>query len=444
MRQSLLLGLCAVILFVTPGRSENASSTLSRTTFSVVVGGDLGLNADKQPVLSTGTIKHGSLISWASIVSGLDGAINGDINFANLETVVTDRNDLRATQKSFNFRSHPDGIEHLLRAGFNLLSTANNHAIDYGREGIRETITHLDRLKDRGLLLAHAGVASNRKTAVLPAVFSIKGLRVGFGAIGIDSGGRATDSAPGQLAWRSPDDENAIVHSLEESGVNFRILSVHHGQELNPYPEDYTRNTLRRILSTSQINLILGHHAHVVQGIELINGSPIFYGLGNLLHPGMADNSRFGACADYGILAKLHYRVSAAGKAELAALEVFPLTQMHARAQRLEAKRSAERIRIINDLSAKLKGQATSAVGVQLAVQNDGSGLYCSAVSIWEDDDISTLCRNWRVDETDLRPASGSCPAYAVASRSREVRLKKRSAQRSNDNSWIRGAFEQQ
>ena len=98
----------------------------------IVVGGDIGLSGSDQPVSAKGAYRHGARYDWADLTRHLGLLVNGDINFANLETVVTDKNSLPPTPKKFRFRSHPVGVQHLVKLGFNAFSLANNHAIDYG------------------------------------------------------------------------------------------------------------------------------------------------------------------------------------------------------------------------------------------------------------------------------------------------------------------------
>src|SRR6185369_7941098 len=107
----------------------------------------------------------GELIGWSEPIAVIAPEINGDLNFANLETVVTDRNDLVAEQKLFTFRTHPEAVRQLVRRGFNLFSAANNHAMDYGYDGARETIRHLDLIAGEGGLVAYAGLGADRNEA---------------------------------------------------------------------------------------------------------------------------------------------------------------------------------------------------------------------------------------------------------------------------------------
>ena len=129
--------------------------------------GDVGLNRSNQPVEAKGA-RRGGFLSWEDMTAGIAEDINGDLNFMNVETVVTDRNDLARDTKGqsgpFNFRIHPNGLRHLVSRGFNLLSLANNHSMDYGVPGLKETLQHVGALEKERLAVA-TGIGMNRDEA---------------------------------------------------------------------------------------------------------------------------------------------------------------------------------------------------------------------------------------------------------------------------------------
>lgn len=370
-----------------------------RRELTIVVGGDLGLNGHMQPVAPHAALKHGANIPWALLTERLAPLIDGDLNFANLETIVTERNDLRPEPKTFNFRSHPAGVRHLVKLGLNLLSTANNHAMDFGSAGAMETISLLDRLKQDGLL-AHAGLGRDREEAGHPSLIDIKGARVAFSAIGIVSGGfphhRASHDRPGQLAWQSPEDFEDATQRLAFANAEYRILSVHHGSEREVRTD---RNAIRKLrheaVAQRGIDLVVGHHAHVVQGIEVTQGRIIFYGLGNLLHPGMQNMAGFGICRDYGLLARIHLASDETGHLVMRAVEAIPLADMHLRATRMSADEAQMRIHVLNHLAAGLDDTASDSRGMRFSIRADGSGLYCAPGADVEPGKAGALCRGW-------------------------------------------------
>jgi poly-gamma-glutamate synthesis protein (capsule biosynthesis protein) len=365
-------------------------------TLTITLGGDLGLNAHGAPVEAEGARRHGTMLGWEALTAGIRPLLDGDINFANLETVVTDRNDLQPEAKAFNFRSHPAGVRHLAAIGFNLISSANNHAIDYGLAGLAETMAHLEVLQREGRILAHAGVGATRRAAGEPRVLVVQGVEVAFAALGIDSGGRAGPSRPGIMAWRAPEDVADVIERLGRASAGYRILSVHQGQERDVTPDRETIRKLRHdALLEGGIDLVVGHHAHVVQGVEITDGRLVFYGLGNLLHPGMQNMGVFGICQDWGLVARLHLAGPAEGRIRLRAVEAIPLTDMHWTAKPLPPERAAERIHVLNHLAAGLDHATSGARGLRFAPQADGSGLHCEPGADAEPGRVGSLCKGF-------------------------------------------------
>ena len=84
----------------------------------------------------------------------------------NVETVVSDRTDLprdtKGQKRPFLFKTHPAGIRHLVRTGFNLASLANNHSMDFGVPLLKQTLRHMKAMEKDGLL-AYAGIGLDRE-----------------------------------------------------------------------------------------------------------------------------------------------------------------------------------------------------------------------------------------------------------------------------------------
>ncbi len=395
-----------------------------RREATIVIVGDTGLGGSMMPVHPDGGVRQGSRVAWSAMTGGIRHLINGDLNFANLETVVTDRNDLTAVEKAFNFRTHPAGVQHLTDIGFNVFSTANNHAADFGERGVRETLAHLARLEGRGMQ-AHAGVGSDREAASRPSVIDVKGTRVLLSAIGIGAGAnRAGDQRPGQLAYGSHDDFARIVSRLEDTPGDYRMLSVHHGIELDVTPGEGDVRKLRdSAVRDAGVDLVIGHHQHVAQGVQEVDGKLIFYGLGNFLHLGTQDMSRFNMCRDYGLLARVHLASGADGRLAAQAIEVVPLTGMHARTAPMRSSEAAARVQVLNHLARGLDHGAGIARGVRFVAQPDGAGLACLAGAEQQPGRIGALCKGWREpdapSEALARQIQASCGGGAIAAASR-------------------------
>jgi len=383
---------------------------------TIVVAGDTGLNENMQRVVPAGGYKWGTLHPWQDAIAGVRADIEGDLAIANLETVVSDRNELRAEPKQFRFRMHPEGVRHLVRAGINVFTTANNHSMDFGAEGARDTLRHLDAIKADGLI-AHAGLGLNYAAAAEPAIAEIKGARVAIGAIGIVTLGlghhRAGDARPGQLAYHSDEDFAQITRRLSAASAGYRILAVHYGNEFDVFTSpDQIRRLRGEAVRGAGIDLVIGHHQHVVAGVEMVDGRLIFYGLGNFAHFGTMDMGRLNACRDYGLIGRVHLRIDA-GRTSIRAIEAIPIKATHLRPARFPAAEARRRIEILNALSARLDDAASGARGVRFRPVGDGSGLYCGPQAEADGGRIGALCARAAasdpVDAGSARAAIAAC-----------------------------------
>jgi poly-gamma-glutamate synthesis protein (capsule biosynthesis protein) len=264
---------------------ENTEHQLDGTrTLIITLAGDVGFNSNKRTVRPDGVYDDG-FQRWQDTTAAIAREINGDLNFVNVETVVTNHNNLRPDLKGqrspFNFRMHPNGLDHLVAIGFNLLSLANNHSMDYGQAGLRETLLHVARIKAKGIPLAVAGIGMNREFASQPDIVDIKGYKVAFAAIGIVTNNlarhRAGSSTPGQIAYRFDDDYALVRQRLVATPADLRILSIHYGIEGRVRTDAKQIAEWRGMAAQKDgIDLIVGHHAQVVRGVE-INGSSLIF-----------------------------------------------------------------------------------------------------------------------------------------------------------------------
>jgi poly-gamma-glutamate synthesis protein (capsule biosynthesis protein) len=366
---------------------------------TITLTGDTGYSRNGQPVEPEG-IRRGDFQTWAETTSRIDDQINGDLNFTNIETVVTDRNDLTPDLKEqsapFNFRTHPNGVRHLVSRGFNLLSLANNHSMDYGLGGLKETLQHVGKLQDERLAVA-AGLGMNSEQASRPQRVSVKGSEIAFAATGIVTNNlerhRAGADKPGQSAYRFDDDYAEVRRRLVAAPADYRILSIHYGEEGRVRADAKQFADYRGLAAQKDgIDLIVGHHAHVVRGVEIAGDSLIFYGLGNFLHPGTADINGKGICRDHGLMARVHLKKAADGKLKLRAVEAIPVADTHLRPRPMTGAEGAARIHALNYLDADLGGVR----GIAFTPQPNGTGLYCLAGAEKEGGSIGALCKGYR------------------------------------------------
>lgn len=351
--------------------AHTAFAQPAETQVTLVLAGDTGLNGSFEPVYASYGVKHGARLAWADATGDIAREINGDINFANLETVVTDRNDLSPNLKLFGFRTHPTGVKHLMQTGINVFSTANNHSMDFGLEGARDT---LRQLADLGA--THVGLGSNRLAARTPRQMVLKGKSFAFGAVGIIGSGYGSpadgEERVGQLSY-SERDFGEAASALSATAADYRILSVHYGQEFEVNTGASDQQRLSGALAQG-VDLVVGHHHHVVNGVEIVGSKAVFYGLGNFLHWGTQDMGRFDMCRDYGLVARVHLAAGPGERLSVRAIEALPITQMHKTPRVMSGEAGIARIHVLNHLAKRF-----GAAGVRFAPQPDGTGLYCAA-----------------------------------------------------------------
>ena len=348
----------------------------AKADLTITFGGDVNFNKTKQAPLADGIDVRGRKYLFADTTVGIRSLIDGDVNFANIETVVTDDRNLPAQPKTFVFRSHPNALRHIMDLGFNLFSLANNHSYNHGFGGLDETLESMDQLAKEGRVFTHAGIERTREGFQSARIMKVGAHTIAFASIGITNDQfRATDSRTGVLSYRNEPDYTLVLKSLREAQADLKILSIHAGVEMKTSTESDLRVRFERAIEEGDVDLVLGHHPHVVRPIANINGRAIFYSLGNYLMLGAADIGSREVGSDYGLFGRAHFAWDASAKRlKLQAVEAVPLTQMHISPKPLGPKAAAERIRYLNQLSRADLGLSKA---MQFTVQPDGSGVAC-------------------------------------------------------------------
>ncbi len=401
-----------------PGKSADRAAR----QFTITLAGDTGYSPHMAPVNPRTSSKSGRSLTFEQAFAPISRDVNGELNFVNVETVITERNDLprdtKGQGKPFNFRSHPNGFAHLVKNGVNLFSLANNHSMDFGEAGLRDSLRHATTLMKTGLK-AHAGVGLNREEASRPKLVTANDAKVAFSAIGIVTNNlarhRAGNDKPGQIAYRFDEDFRHSVDRLKtEMKADYRALSIHYGVEgLVRADADQLSNWRRE--AKDGVDLIIGHHAHVVRGVEMTdNGALIFYGLGNFMHHGTADITGNHVCRSYGLFARVHVAEAADGTWRTRAVEAIPVTNVHISPRRYSSvEQSHFRVHALNYLGETLDNSASGARGMRFTPQADGSGLFCVEDATSDGGKIGALCKGWRpapaIPASLRQTIAGSC-----------------------------------
>lgn len=223
-----------------------------------------------------------------------------DLAFANLESPFAENGPF--FEERMVFRAHPSMVEGLTAAGFDVVSTANNHTRDAGSHGIEFTLRHLEKHGIRAV-----GTALRAEERAKGVVLERKGVRFGFLGYTFDQrNGNHADDDP-RIAMMDARTVGRDVEALSRE-AQVIVVSMHAGWEYWTKPNDLQVSFARAAIDAGA-TIVAGHHPHVVQPVEVYKHGVIFYSLGNLVfdqaqRPGV----RQGAVAEVGFEGtKLHW-----------------------------------------------------------------------------------------------------------------------------------------
>ncbi len=212
--------------------------------------------------------------------TGNDGAMRrliegADMALANFENPAPD--DPRWHTSGTVFNADPDLIDGLVDAGIDYVSLANNHIGDAGNAGILQTIANLDA---RGL--AHSGAGEDLKAARKPALLEAKGVTVAV--LGYDAIARAYFAAEGEpgSAQLSLTRTRNDIKAARKAGADVVVVFPHWGTEYQARPFAAQQQLGRDIIDAGA-DMIIGNHAHWAARMEVYEGKPIWYALGNFV-----------------------------------------------------------------------------------------------------------------------------------------------------------------
>lgn len=234
-------------------------------TIVVTAGGDCTIGCtNNQRTRKSGFANVVAEKGYAWPFSGLTGVFSeDDLTLVNFEGTLTDSTD--AVEKLFNFKGPKEYAEILTLGSVEAVNLANNHFHDYGEQGKRDTMAALDI---EGIVYCGSGMT---------AIYETRGVKIGL--IG--------NTFPYSNGKR---DISAEIQELRSQGCQIVIASFHWGSE---YEADFSRDqrNIGRAAIDAGADVVIGHHPHIVQGIEYYNGHYILYSLGNLVFGGNTDPS---------------------------------------------------------------------------------------------------------------------------------------------------------
>jgi len=266
-----------------------------------------------------------------------------DVIFGNLETVLSKNG--KPIEKRILLRVDPENVHYLKDTGFNIVNLANNHMIDYGRVGLIDTLNILEEND-----IKYIGAGRNIKEATKAVIIEKDDLKIGF--IGFSSVGISAGVSKHGCA---PLNRGLILSALRglRKKVDTLVISIHWGVEYAVYPSP-KQQRLARILIDNGADLIIGHHPHVIQGIEEYKGRLIMYSLGNCNFATEQDNHYGGT--NIGIMLSIQFSKRGMEKYELIPIEIG----LNYSPYLLTTDKKQEVLELIKRISKPLKNGITS------------------------------------------------------------------------------------
>lgn len=209
-----------------------------------------------------------------------------DLRIINLETSITKSED--CTDKGISYRMSPENVPCLNAAGIDCCVLANNHVLDWGREGLAETLETLE-----GAEIKSAGAGRDILEAAAPAILAVPGkgrvLVLSFGTVtsGVPRDWAAAEGRPGVNFLKDLSEGTVERIATQLRAVrrpqDIVIASIHWGKNWGYYIPQAQREFAQGLIEAAGVDVVYGHSSHHPKGIEVYKNRPILYGCGDFL-----------------------------------------------------------------------------------------------------------------------------------------------------------------
>jgi len=210
---------------------------------------------------------------------------SADVAIGNLEAPLT-KTGAMAANKTYTFKVPPHFASAIKESGIDVVTLANNHMIDFGCEGLMNTIAALDSAG-----VQHCGAGENLRQASAPATLQVAGLKVAF--VGFTLTFPKEFWATSHSCGTCFAEESLLTRVLQECerSADLTVVSLHWGEEKKTTPKEYQPLLAHQIIDLGA-DLVLGHHPHVLQGLEIYKNRLIAYSLGNYVFGSYSQDAR--------------------------------------------------------------------------------------------------------------------------------------------------------
>ena len=305
---------------------------------------------------------------WGEALPELERA-EVDLRIVNLETAITSA-ETHWPGKGIHYRMHPRNIGCLSAADISACALANNHVLDWGYEGLSETLRTLDTAR-----VSHAGAGNNAEDAAAPAVLDVPGkgrvLLFSFGSTtsGIPQEWRATNVCPGVNLLDDLSDATAArianrMRQFQRPG-DLLIASIHWGGNWG-YDIPSEQIPFAHRLVEEGVAIVHGHSSHHVKAIEVFKGRLILYGCGDFLtdYEGISGYEEF-----RGDLALMYLVELDSRRGQLVSAHLVPMQMRRFRLERASAIDAEWLCDLLNRLGAPFKMQVQLAKDCKMTVK---------------------------------------------------------------------------
>ena len=253
------------------------------TSFTILAAGDV---LPHLPVMKSA--RAGDGYDYSPLLAGLDPWVEGaDLALCHMEVPVAPKG--RPVSGYPMFGTTPALVEDLAEQGWDGCSTASNHSVDRGYAGVERT---LDVFDSAGL--GHVGTARSVQEAAAPALYRVtvdgQPTLVAHLSAAYGTNGMPVDAdKPWSVTLIDTDQIVAQAKAARADGADIVLVSIHDGTEYRTAPTEHQEKVAAALAESGQVDVVIGHHAHVPQPMTRLAGGPggrgmwIAYGLGNLV-----------------------------------------------------------------------------------------------------------------------------------------------------------------
>lgn len=299
-----------------PGPPPPSPGPAAARSFTLVATGDVLVH--QGGALTAGAARGGGY-DFSGVLAPVAPVLRAaDLAVCHLETPVAPRGGPYRGYPSFAVQ--PEIVDALAGAGYDLCSTASNHSLDDGFDGLVRTLDTLDAAG-----IAHTGTYRSAAESGQPRIVDAAGVRVGFVSVtfGLNGVPRPAGREWAVDVFDVPDVAGVLAAAgrARAAGAEVVVAAVHCCAEYDHDPTGPQVEAVRALLASPDVDLVLGHHAHVVQPFERIGGEWAAFGLGN----SVAEHSTRGYDTEDSVIARFTFTRGADGRFTATRAEALPV-----------------------------------------------------------------------------------------------------------------------